>query len=136
MAVIDYTNECDNEDHNPGCICGVPFFNAKASVKTVKQDPYHQDEPNKLYFRQYDPTFSGDTLVHYWMLTNPLGIRIAAAENIYSSKLEAMRNCITIFGRELRAGDHRVVDDDDNKLMLEELHRVDVNLNVTAKKAV
>lgn len=136
MAAIDYTNECDNDEHNPGCICGVPFFNPKARVSTTtKTDPYCLTEPNKLYFRKYDPTFSGDEQVHYWLLTNSTGRVFASSREIFMSKLEAIQNAIAVFGRELRAGDHRIVDDKDNTLVLEELHRIEAEINPIEKKA-
>lgn len=140
MTTIDYTNECDNDDHNPGCICGVPFFNAFNSKTRVpvtpKNDPYRPDEPNKLYFKKLDPTFNGDEQLHLWEIRNPLGVRIASANDIYFTKIEAIKNTIAIFGRELREGDHRVVDDRDNALVLEELHRIENEVRETEKKAV
>lgn len=140
MATIDYTNECDNDDHNPGCICGVPFFNAfnakTRAPQTPKPDPYRPAEPNKLYFKKLEPTFVGDEQIYFWQLTNSEGRRLASSHDIFCTKLEAIQNAIAVLGRELRHGDHRVVDDLDNQMVLDEFHRIEDEVNSTEKKAV
>lgn len=116
---VNYADECENDAHDPGCTCGAPhYFTTLAEAKEKAADPYRPAEPNKLYFKRLCPATPNDTLVHYWELTDSEGVRIAVSHDLHHTKSEAITNSFTIFGKEILAGYHKVVDQTDYKLVL------------------
>lgn len=119
VKVIDYENECMNDNHDPGCLCGygrtdkLHFLAAPEKVATLKADPYMPGSPNLLYFKEIEPATRLDKLTHYWVLTDHLGVRLAASIDFYGFKEEAIDNAIAIFGKEVWAGIHSIPDHDD-----------------------
>ena len=97
VNVIDYENECMNDNHDPGCLCGAPhFFEALAREKDAsKPDPYRPGTPNLLYFKEVVPSTHMDHLTHYWVLTDHKGVRIAEAAGFFRYKLY----CLSAFIR-------------------------------------
>ena len=119
ITKINYADECENEAHDPGCTCGAPhYFETLAKAKEEADDPYRPSEPNQLFFKKLCPATPTDTLVHYWELTNSEGKRIAVSHDLHNSKTDVITNSFTIFGKEILAGYHKVVDQTDYKLVL------------------
>lgn len=121
VNVIDYANECENDNHDPGCSCGAPhFLEALARAKDAsKPDPYRPGKPNLLYFKEVVPSTHMDHLTHYWVLTDHKGVRIAEAAGFFRYKQEAMFNCLLIFAKEIWEGHHTVTDVEDWNLLME-----------------
>lgn len=125
VNVIDYENECMNDDHDPGCLCGygrtdkLHFLAAPEKVATLKADPYMPGSPNLLYFKEIEPATRLDKLTHYWVLTDHKDVRIAESIHFYGFKEEAIDNALAIFSKEIIAGHHAIPNEDDYFLVLE-----------------
>ncbi|QJD49642.1 hypothetical protein HWD32_gp67 [Gordonia phage Secretariat] len=101
---IEYVTECLND-------CDEEFH--------AEEDVFRPEQPNVLQFKQVNQTSQHDKLVHYWVLSDHAGVRIASSCHFYESKDEAMKNCIAIFGKELWAGYHLVRKDAEWNRLLE-----------------
>lgn len=80
-------------------------------------DPCRPEQPNQLFF--VTDRFPRQTR-YYWILQTHEGSVIGTSNETYSEKVAAIRNAIMLFGREIWAGYHHVVDDDERKLVLDE----------------
>lgn len=123
VKVIDYVNECFNDDHDPGCLCGfgrteVPFREPKQAIPD-QPDPYRPGSPNLLYFKEVEPYTRLDKLTHCWVLTDHKGVRIAESIHFYGFKEEAIANALAIFSKEIIAGHHSIPNEDDYLLVFE-----------------
>ena len=79
----------------------------------------HKARANKLYF--YEQVSKSDGKTRYgWRLKATNGKIIGGSTELYSKKIYAIRNAITLFGKELWAGIHIVPDEADNALVLKE----------------
>lgn len=83
--------------------------------------PHKAPKPrtNKLYFYEQVSKSDGKTR-HGWRLASMNGKIIGGSTELYSKKIYAIRNAITLFGKELWAGIHIVPDEADNALVLKE----------------
>lgn len=92
---------------------------ATKKLKKPKVNALKPAKPNKLYF--YDTVSKSDGKTRYgWRVKSVNGKLIGASSELYSKKIYAIRNAITLFGKELWAGVHIVPDEADNALVLKE----------------
>lgn len=92
---------------------------ATKKLKKPKVNVQKPAKPNKLYF--YEQVSKSDGKTRYgWRVKSVNGKLIGASSELYSKKIYAIRNAITLFGKELWAGVHIVPDEADNALVLKE----------------
>lgn len=89
-------------------------------LKKPKVNTPKPAKPNKLYFYETEPKVKGAKKQYGWTLQSSNGKIIGASSESYSKKIYAIRNAITLFGKELWAGAHVVPDEADNALVLKE----------------
>lgn len=93
---------------------------ATKKLKKPKVDMPKPAKPNKLYFYETEPRVEGAKKQYGWTLKSSNGKTIGTSSEQYSKKIYAIRNAITLFGKELWAGFHIVPDEADNALVLKE----------------
>lgn len=87
--------------------------------KMTKTEKEAKARANKLSF--YEQVSKSDGKTRYgWCLKSVNGKIIGGSTELYSKKIYAIRNAITLFGKELWAGVHIVPDEADNALVLKE----------------
>ena len=89
-------------------------------LKKPKVNAPKPAKPNKLYFYETEPKVEGDKKQYVWILRSTNGKIIGISSEKYSKKIYAIRNAITLFGKELWSGVHIVPDEADNALVLKE----------------
>ena len=85
-------------------------------LKKPKVNTPKPAKPNTLYFLESEEKNKR----HYWQIKSSNGKIIGGSTELYSKKIYAIRNAITLFGKELWAGVHIVPDEADNALVLKE----------------
>ncbi|ADD80973.1 gp082 [Rhodococcus phage ReqiPepy6] len=91
-------------------------------------DPCRPEKPNELYF--VTDRFPRQTR-YYWILQTHEGSVIGTSNETYPDKAAAMRNALTLFGREIFAGYHQVVDDDDRELISDEAWQMEKHNHIS-----
>ncbi|ADD81081.1 gp083 [Rhodococcus phage ReqiPoco6] len=91
-------------------------------------DPCRPEQPNELYFvtdrfpRQHR---------YYWILQTHEGSVIGTSNETYVDKASAMRNAITLFGKEILAGYHHIVDDGEREQLQEEMWKAEKHNHIS-----
>lgn len=98
----------------------------------TNKDPYRPEHPNNLYF--VADRYPRKTH-YYWQLQSHDGKVIGSSNESYPEKIDAIRNAIALFGKEIWAGYHIVVDPSDHRLVLEEGVRQETEFAEKAKDA-
>lgn len=80
------------------------------------------DRPNKLYFEKIvgkigekNPDGKEE---FFWTLRSPNGAIIGSSHSNYRRKNDAIKNAISLFSEEIRAGNHKIVGHEDLELLL------------------
>lgn len=85
--------------------------------------------PNKLYFRETfvkgpnDGKKEKTKKQYFWTLVSSNGKIIGSSSELYSKKVYVLRNVITLFGMEIEAGVHVILDEEDHQKFLVEKTR-------------
>lgn len=90
-----------------------------------KQKSKRAESPNVLYFQQFKPFADRDCVRYYWVLKDDRGHHIGSSNNLYPAKIDAIRNAVLMFGKEIQAGTHVVLGEEDYKLILSEIGEVE-----------
>ena len=88
-------------------------------LKTNAPKPVKVKKPNKLYF--YESALEGKQ--YAWRLQSSNGKIIGASSESYSKKIYAVKNAITLFGREILEGVHEIQDEAYSQIVFTEMRK-------------
>lgn len=97
-------------------------------MREKREDPYRPDPPNQLYFGTFKPFTDKDCVRFYWVLKDKDGRQLASSNNLWPEKIDAIRNAISVFGKEIWAGHHMVAGESDYNLVLKEGLRIEAEV--------
>lgn len=103
---------------------------AKSALSRIRERFCAQNKrANKLYF--YETVLKNGKKQYGWRLKSSNGKIIGATSELYSKKISAIRNVITLFGIELLDGIHLIDDPQSHKQVMDEMKKQNLLADVT-----